>query len=69
MKSLRFTDEWKKHGLKEGVQFATLTDIIYKTWAGKTAKQYKEYKGLKKENVVRFANLPSFACAKLAASF
>ena len=44
------TDEWKKHGLKEGVQFATLTDIIYKTWAGKTAKQYKEYKGLKKEN-------------------
>jgi len=45
------TDEWKKHGLKEGVQFATLTDIIYKTWAGKTAKQYKEYKGLKKENL------------------
>ena len=34
-------DEWKKHGLKEGVQFATLTDIIYKTWAGKTAKEYK----------------------------
>lgn len=45
------TDEWKKHGLKEGVQFATLTDIIYKTWTGKTAKQYKEYKGLKKENL------------------
>ena len=45
------TDEWKKHGLKEGIQFATLTDIIYKTWAGKTAKQYKEYKGLKKENL------------------
>lgn len=45
------TDEWKKHGLKESVQFATLTDIIYKTWAGKTAKQYKEYKGLKKENL------------------
>lgn len=42
------TDEWKKHGLKEGVQFATLTDIIYKTWARKTAKGYKEYKGLKK---------------------
>ncbi len=40
------TDEWKKHGLKESVQFATLTDIIYKTWAGKTAKEYKEYKGL-----------------------
>lgn len=45
------TDEWKKRGLKEGVQFATLTDIIYKTWAGKTAKEYKEYKGLKKENL------------------
>ncbi len=45
------TDEWKRHGLKEGVQFATLTDIIYKTWAGKTAKEYKEYKGLKKENL------------------
>ena len=45
------TDEWKKHGLKEGVQFATLTNIIYKTWAGKTTKEYKEYKGLKKENL------------------
>lgn len=45
------TDEWKRHGLKEGVQFATLTDVIYKTWAGKTAKEYKEFKGLKKENL------------------
>ena len=45
------TDEWKRHGLQEGVQFATLTDIIYKTWAGKTAKEYKEFKGLKKENL------------------
>ncbi|MEE0999244.1 MAG: Bro-N domain-containing protein [Treponemataceae bacterium] len=45
------TDEWKKHGLKEGIQFATLTDIIYKTWAGKTVKEYKEFKGLKKENL------------------
>ena len=45
------TDEWRKHGLKEGIQFATLTDIIYKTWAGKTAKEYKEFKGLKKENL------------------
>ena len=33
------TDEWKKHGLLEGMQFATLTDIIYKTWAGKTGKK------------------------------
>ncbi|MBQ5856148.1 MAG: hypothetical protein IIW55_02435, partial [Bacteroidales bacterium] len=37
--------------LKEGVQFATLTDVIYKTWAGKTAKEYKQFKGLKKENL------------------
>ena len=35
------TDEWKRRGLQEGVQFATLTDIIYKTWAGKTAKEYR----------------------------
>jgi len=45
------TDEWKKRGLQEGVQFATLTDIIYQTWAGKTAKEYKRFKGLKKENL------------------
>ncbi len=45
------TDEWKARGLQEGVQFATLTDIIYKTWADKTAKEYKQYKGLKKENL------------------
>ena len=45
------TDEWKKHGLQEGMQFATLTDIIYKTRAGKTAKEYKSFKGLKKENL------------------
>lgn len=45
------TDEWKRHGLQEGVQFATLTDIIYQTWAGKTSKEYKKFKGLKKENL------------------
>lgn len=45
------TDEWKSRGLEEGVQFATLTDIIYKTWADKTAKEYKKFKGLKKENL------------------
>lgn len=45
------TDEWKRCGLEEGTQFATLTDIIYKTWAGKTAKEYKQFKGLKKENL------------------
>jgi hypothetical protein len=45
------TDEWKKRGLKEGQQFAILTDIITKAWAGKTAKEYKILKGLKKENL------------------
>ncbi len=45
------TDEWKSRGLKEGQQFATLTDIITKTWAGKTTKEYKVLKGLKKENL------------------
>lgn len=45
------TDEWKRCGLEDGVPFATLTDIIYQTWAGKTAKEYKQYKGLKKENL------------------
>ncbi len=45
------TDEWKKRGLQEGVQFATLTDIITKTWSGKTTKEYKKFKDLKKENL------------------
>jgi hypothetical protein len=45
------TDEWKSRGLKEGLQFATLTDIISKAWSGKTTKEYKMLKGLKKENL------------------
>lgn len=45
------TDEWKRCGLEEGVQFATLTDIIYKTWSDHTAKKYKRLKNLKKENL------------------
>ncbi|MDR2622868.1 MAG: hypothetical protein LBC48_09910, partial [Dysgonamonadaceae bacterium] len=45
------TDEWKSKGVQEGVQFATLTDIIYKTWANKTTKEYKQFKNLKKENL------------------
>ena len=45
------TDEWKSRGLEEGLHFASLSDIIYKTWADKTAKEYKQYKGLKKENL------------------
>ena len=45
------TNEWKKRGLKEGGQFATLTDIITKAWSDKTTKEYKALKGLKKENL------------------
>ena len=45
------TDEWKNRGMKEGQQFATLTDIISKSWSGKTTKEYKVLKGLKKENL------------------
>ncbi len=45
------TDEWKARGLKEGQEFATLTDIITQTWSGKTTKEYKRFKDLKKENL------------------
>ena len=45
------TDEWKRRGLKEGIQFATLTNIITKAWADKTTREYKILKGLKKENL------------------
>lgn len=45
------TDEWKRRGVKEGAQFATLTDIITKAWSGKTTKEYKNLKNLKKENL------------------
>jgi hypothetical protein len=44
-------DEWKRRGVQEGQQFASLTNIITKTWSGKTTKEYKQYKGLKKENL------------------
>ena len=45
------TDQWKLHNVEEGIQYATLTDIIYQQWAGKSAKEYKQFKGLKKENL------------------
>jgi prophage antirepressor-like protein len=45
------TDEWKSKGVQEGIVFATLTDIITKTWSDKTTKEYKRFKGLKKENL------------------
>lgn len=45
------TDEWKRSGVKEGSEFAILTNIMPKEWAGKTIKEYKKFKGLKKENL------------------
>lgn len=45
------TDEWKRAGLQEGRDFAVLTDLITKAWSGKTTKEYKQYKGLTKENL------------------
>ena len=45
------TDQWKEHNVEDGGQYAALTDIIYQAWAGKTAKEYKKFKGLKKENL------------------
>ncbi len=45
------TNEWKKRGMKEGAQFAYLTDIITQAWSDKTTKEYKVLKGLKKENL------------------
>lgn len=45
------TDQWKSHNVEEGIQYASLTDIIYQAWAGRTAKDYKRFKGLKKENL------------------
>lgn len=46
------TDEWKRTGVKEGVEYATLTDIITQQWSGFTTKEYKQYKGLKKRTYV-----------------
>ena len=45
------TDEWKSKGVNEGIEFAMLTDIITHTWSNKTTKEYKRFKGLKKENL------------------
>ncbi len=45
------TDEWKRTGVKEGLEYASLTDIITREWSGFTTKQYKHFKGLKQENL------------------
>ena len=53
------TDEWQRVGLKQGGQFATLTDIITKSWSGNNAKEYKALKGLKKENLRDNMTIPN----------
>lgn len=58
------TDEWKRHGLQEGVQFATLTDIIYQTWSDMTAKEYKQFKG-KSVKVCYFERVKSINSLKI----
>ena len=45
------TDEWNRTGVREGLEYASLTDIITREWSGFTTKQYRHYKGLKKENL------------------
>lgn len=45
------TDEWKRGGMEEDVQFASLTDILTKAWSGRTTRQYKQLKGLRKESL------------------
>ena len=45
------TDEWTRTGVRQGVQYASLTDIITKEWSGMTTKQYRYFKGLRKESL------------------
>lgn len=45
------TDEWKRGGVHEGAEYALLTDIITQAWSGKTTREYKNFKGLRKENL------------------
>lgn len=47
----KLTDEWKERGVKEGMEYAMLTDEMTKAWSGLTVKEYKKLKGLKKENL------------------
>lgn len=55
MKSIQerkqLTDVWKENGIKDGKEYAILTNEIYKTWSGMTAREYKQYKGLRKESL------------------
>ena len=63
------TDEWKNRGIEKEKDYAILTNEMTKAWSGLSVKEYKKLKGLKKENVVRFAHLPSFCKQKLAVNY
>lgn len=71
----QLTDVWKDNGITEGYEYAILTNEIYKTWSGMTAKEYKEFKGLRKESLrdnmdsieVTLADLGEEATKRLAA--
>lgn len=47
----KHTNTWKENGVREGVEYAILTNDIYKEWSGMTAGEYKSYKGIRKENL------------------
>ena len=47
----KLTDLWKENGVKDNIEYAILTNEIYKAWSGMSAKEYKQYKGLRKENL------------------
>jgi hypothetical protein len=59
------TDEWENRGVKRGIDFAVLTDIITKAWSGKSVKQYKKHKDLKKENLRD--HMPAYRSAGISA--
>ena len=69
----RLTDVWESGGIKEGREFAILTNEIYKSWSGMTAKEYKSFKGLRKESLrdnmsdieIALADLGELATRKL----
>ena len=69
------TDVWKSNGITEGYEYAILTNEIYKSWSGMSAKEYKEFKGLRKESLrdnmdsieVTLADLGEEATKRLAA--
>ena len=47
----KLTNVWKENGIKEGIEYAILTNDIYKEWSGMTASEYKDYKNIRKENL------------------